>query len=127
MPSTSRNQHVAADYACADEPNGSGVDTCVGDVPNGADVDTGTLGEHSFTVTATDHAGNSDSAVAHYTVVDVTPPQIALTTPSQGAVYDLGQQVAASYSCADEDGGSGLAGLHRHRGERRRRGYVQRG
>ena len=24
-----RNQHVAADYACADEPNGSGVDTCV--------------------------------------------------------------------------------------------------
>ena len=77
-------------------------------MPNGADVDTGTLGEHSFTVTATDHAGNSDSAVAHYTVVDVTPPQIALHA-SQGAVYDLGQQVAASYSCADEDGGSGLA------------------
>ncbi|MET0614520.1 MAG: PxKF domain-containing protein [Thermoleophilaceae bacterium] len=104
-----RGQHVAADYACADEPNGSGMDTCVGDVPNGADVDTGTLGEHSFTVTATDHAGNSDSAVAHYTVVDVTAPTISLATPSQGAVYDLGQQVAASYSCADEEGGSGLA------------------
>ena len=107
--STSAVEHVAADYACADEPNGSGLDTCVGDVPNGADVDT-------------DHArraqlhGDRDrprrqhaSAVAHYTVVDVTAPQIALTTPSQGAVYDLGQQVAASYSCADEDGGSGLA------------------
>ena len=105
-----RNENVAADYSCADEAGGSGIDTCVGDVPNGADVDTGTLGQHSFTVTATDHAGNSDSVVAHYTVVDVTAPQIALATPSQGAVYDLGQQVTASYSCADEDGGSGLAG-----------------
>jgi hypothetical protein len=104
-----RGEHVAADYGCADEANGSGLDSCAGDVPNGADVDTSTLGEHSFTVTATDRAGNHASAVAHYTVVDVTPPQIALATPAQDAVYDLGQQVAASYSCADEDGGSGLS------------------
>jgi hypothetical protein len=102
-------EQVTADYACADEPDGSGVDTCVGDVANGADVDTSTLGEHSFTVTANDNAGNSDSAVAHYTVVDVTAPEITLATPSQGAVYGLGEQVAAGYSCADEDGGSGLA------------------
>jgi hypothetical protein len=104
-----RGQHVAADYSCADEANGSGLDSCVGDVADGADVDTSTLGQHSFTVTATDNAGNDASAVAHYTVVDVTAPTIVLSTPSQGAVYDLGQQVAASYSCADEDGGSGLA------------------
>ena len=104
-----RGEDVAADYGCADEANGSGLDSCVGDVPNGADVDTTTLGEHSFTVTATDNAGNHASAVAHYTVVDVTAPQIALTTPSQGAEYDIGQHVTASYSCADEDGGSGLA------------------
>jgi hypothetical protein len=104
-----RGEQVAADYGCADEENGSGIDTCVGDVPDGADVDTSTVGEHSFTVTATDHAGNDASAVAHYTVVDVTAPEITLATPSQGATYDLGQQVAASYSCADETGGSGLA------------------
>ena len=104
-----RGEQVAADYACADEANGSGVDSCVGDVANGEDVDTSTLGEHSFTVAATDKAGNRGSAVAHYTVVDVTAPQITLGTPSQGAVYDLGQEVAASYSCTDEDGGSGLA------------------
>jgi hypothetical protein len=104
-----RGEAVSADYSCADEANGSGIDTCVGDVADGADVDTSTLGQHSFTVTATDRAGNDASAVAHYTVVDVTAPQIALSTPSQGAVYDLGQQVAASYSCADEDGGSGVA------------------
>jgi hypothetical protein len=104
-----RNADVTADYSCADETGGSGLDTCVGDVPDGAAVDTSTLGDHSFTVTATDHAGNSDSTVAHYTVVDVTAPQIAVTTPQPGAVYTLGQPVAASYSCADEDGGSGLA------------------
>jgi hypothetical protein len=104
-----RGEQVAAEYACADEANGSGLDTCVGDVANGADVDTSTLGAHSFTVTATDKAGNHASAVAHYTVVDVTPAQITLAAPTQGAVYDLGQEVAASYSCADEDGGSGVA------------------
>jgi hypothetical protein len=104
-----RGEQVAAEYACADEANGSGLDTCVGDVANGADVDTSALGAHSFTVTATDKAGNHASAVAHYTVVDVTPPQITLAAPTQGAVYDLGQEVAASYSCADEDGGSGVA------------------
>jgi hypothetical protein len=104
-----RGEDVAADYGCADEPNGSGLDSCVGDVANGAGVDTSTLGQHTFTVTATDKAGNDASAVAHYTVVDVTAPTIALSSPAQGAVYDLGRQVAASYSCADEDGGSGLA------------------
>jgi hypothetical protein len=104
-----RNEQVAAEYSCQDEANGSGLDTCEGDVPNGANVDTTALGEHSFEVTATDKAGNTGSAQAHYTVVDVTPPAIVVTTPSQGAVYGLGQQVAASYSCTDEDGGSGLA------------------
>jgi len=104
-----RGQHVAASYSCADEANGSGLDSCVGDVANGADVDTGTLGEHTFTVHAADRAGNTDSSSVTYTVVDTTAPSIALTTPAQGAEYALGQQVSADYSCADEPGGSGLA------------------
>jgi len=104
-----RNEQVAASYTCADEAGGSGLDTCVGDVANGANVDTTTLGQHSFTVTATDHAGNTDSAVTHYTVVDATAPTIAIGSPADGATYGLGEQVTASYSCADEAGGSGLA------------------
>jgi hypothetical protein len=104
-----RNEHVTAAYDCADEADGSGLDSCVGDVAAGQDVDTGTLGDHTFTVTATDKAGNTDSAVAHYSVVDATPPQVAIATPADGAVYGLGEQVAASYSCQDEAGGSGLA------------------
>ena len=33
---------------------------------------------------------------------DVTDPTITLTTPAEGAVYNQGQAVAASFSCADE-------------------------
>jgi hypothetical protein len=104
-----RGEHVAADYSCADEAGGSGIESCVGDVPKGADVDTSTLGEHSFTVEATDRAGNTGSATVNYTVVDTTAPEIAVTTPASGAVYGLGQHVVAAYSCTDEAGGSGIA------------------
>jgi hypothetical protein len=40
---------------------------------------------------------------------DRSAPQITLTTPAQGAVYSVGERVAADYSCADEAGGSALA------------------
>lgn len=104
-----RDAVVNADYSCADEPNGSGIDTCEGDVVNGDPIDTSTLGEHTFTVEATDNAGNPSSNSVTYTVVDTAGPAIAVTTPAPGAVYGLGQVVAADYSCSDEAGGSGLA------------------
>ena len=47
---------VLADYECADEPNGSGLDSCDGSVADGAAVDTGSLGQKTFTVNASDHA-----------------------------------------------------------------------
>ena len=97
-----RGERVSADYSCADEANGSGIDTCAGDVANGADVDTSTLGEHTFTVNAADHAGNTSSKSATYRVVDTTAPGITVTTPAEGAVYGLGQSVHAAYSCSDE-------------------------
>jgi hypothetical protein len=104
-----QGEQVSADYSCADEPDGSGIDTCIGDVADGADVDTSTLGAHTFTVEATDHAGNTASQSVTYTVVDVTAPAISVTTPAAGGVYSVGQSVAAAYSCADEPGGSGVA------------------
>ena len=104
-----RGEAVVADYSCADETGGSGLASCAGPVADGGPVDTSTLGEHSFVVRAKDNAGNEGSATATYTVVDRTPPTIALTTPAAGAVYGLGEQVGAGYSCADEAGGSGIA------------------
>ena len=100
---------MTADYSCADEPNGSGIESCVGDVPDGDELDTSTLGEHTFTVEATDRAGNTGSQTVNYRVVDTTAPGIVVTTPASGAVYGLGEHVVADYACADEAGGSGVA------------------
>jgi hypothetical protein len=101
-------EHVVADYSCADEPDGSGLDSCEGSVANGATVNTESLGEKTFTVNASDKAGNTASKAVKYTVVDATPPSITVTTPVEGAVYSVGEQVPADYSCADEPSGSGL-------------------
>jgi len=63
------NQVVLADYACADEPGGSGLASCVGDVPDGAAIDTASVGPNTFTVTTEDNTGNTASLTAAYSVV----------------------------------------------------------
>jgi hypothetical protein len=98
-------EQVLADYSCEDEANGSGLDSCVGTAPDDTAVDTGSLGDKTFTVTAADKAGNSASKTVSYAVVDATPPSIAITTPADGEVYAVGQQVTAAYSCVDADSG----------------------
>ena len=104
-----RHQEAEADYACSDEVGGSGLKTCVGTVADGAPVPTGAIGDHDFTVDATDNAGNAASLTRTYTVLDVTAPTISLSTPADGAVYDHNQVVNAAYTCEDEEGGSGVA------------------
>jgi hypothetical protein len=59
---------VAAGYSCADEPGGSGLASCVGTLPSGGALDTSTAGSFSFSVTATDDAGNTASRTVTYTV-----------------------------------------------------------
>ena len=61
-------EEVLADYECSDEPNGSGLVSCVGDVADGAALDTTTPGSGSFTVTATDAAGNTATTTVGYEV-----------------------------------------------------------
>src|SRR4051794_26156191 len=58
---------VTAAFKCVDRE--SGMDTCVGTVPNGANLDTSSVGDHTFTVTATDKAGNVTTETRHYAVV----------------------------------------------------------
>jgi hypothetical protein len=103
---------VAANYFCNDGTYGSGVATCDGTVANGSPIDTSSLGTHTFTVTASDADGNVSTPVTHtYSVVpagnDHTPPEITLTSPANGAVYQQNQAVAAAYSCLDN--GSGIS------------------
>jgi hypothetical protein len=60
------NQPVAESYQCADA--GAGRATCTDNNP-GTNLDTSTVGLHTFTVTATDNAGNSNSASRTYRVI----------------------------------------------------------
>jgi predicted extracellular nuclease len=59
------NQVVNAGYACADLV---GVVTCTGNVASGAAINTASTGTHTFTVNASDAAGNPSSASVNYTV-----------------------------------------------------------
>ncbi len=68
-----RGEAVAADFSCADEIGGSGIATCVGTVPDGDPVDTSSLGDHAFSGTATDGAGNTATVTHTYTVADPRP------------------------------------------------------
>ncbi|MCB9079650.1 MAG: PxKF domain-containing protein [Anaerolineaceae bacterium] len=61
------NTVVASDYNCADST--SGVVTCSGLVPSGATIDTTSVGAKSFTVNATDYAGNNTVVTHNYNVI----------------------------------------------------------
>jgi len=63
------NETVLAEYSCEDEAGGSGLASCTGDVADGDPIDTSTVGRHTFSVTATDQAGNSATDTHTYTVV----------------------------------------------------------
>ena len=67
-----RNQVVNADFSCADQ-GGSGLASCVGTVADGQAIDTATLGPKTFTVTATDGAGNARVLNRTYTVAAARP------------------------------------------------------
>ena len=55
------NQAVPASYSCADESGGSGVASCAGPVASGSPIDTASVGSKTFTVQASDNAGNAAS------------------------------------------------------------------
>jgi hypothetical protein len=65
--SYARGSSQIASYSCTDAT--SGVATCAGTVPDKTKFSTSTLGPNTFTVTATDKAGNLISEQHAYTVV----------------------------------------------------------
>jgi hypothetical protein len=62
-------QVVRADYACADQPGGTGVASCTGTLPSGALLDTTSAGSRTFSVSATDGAQNAAVASSAYRVI----------------------------------------------------------
>ena len=105
-----RNQVVIANYSCVDNPGGSGMASCIGTVPNGTPIDTSTAGSHEFEVTGTDKAGNIMSTLFWYDVpqTELIAPTITIVNPIDGATFVQNRVILASYSCADNPGGSGI-------------------
>jgi hypothetical protein len=64
--------HLPTAYSCAD--GGSGIASCTAPVAQGSPVDTAAVGQHTFTVAATDRAGNTSATTVHYTVLAPPPP-----------------------------------------------------
>ncbi len=58
---------VTANYSCSDAT--SGVASCIGTAPSGSAIDTVSVGTKSFTVTASDNAGNAKTVTATYSVI----------------------------------------------------------
>ena len=70
-------------------------------VPDGATV--------SYSATLVEVTeGNTTSVTVTNTFLDTTDPVVTITTPAQGAVFELAEVVNADFSCSDP-GGSGIA------------------
>ncbi len=93
---------VVADYSCDDGAGGSPIVGCIGSVPSGAPIATDQLGTFTFRVDAYDAATNRARATASYTVADLTPPTITITSPADGAQFPLGAAVTPQYRCSDD-------------------------
>jgi hypothetical protein len=70
---STRGEVVTVKYTCSDEANGSGIASCSGPIASGAPLPTDSTGRKTFTVTATDKAGNVASKTVGYTVADAVP------------------------------------------------------
>ena len=97
---------IPVSYSCADEAGGSGLASCVGTTASRAKLPTGTPGTFTYTVTATDNAGNETVLSRSYTVLTATnqnggvsgnvPATLALTLGPRGAVPGAGRRVSAT-------------------------------
>jgi hypothetical protein len=86
---------VNANYSCSDPDGASDVKTCQGTVANGKPINTTTTGSHSFTVHASDKAGNTSTKTVHYTVDQ--------TGPRPGGWCDTDQDRSPTGECVKQD------------------------
>jgi hypothetical protein len=82
------NEMVTVDFTVTD--NETGIATQSSTLPNGSLIDTTSTGSYSFTVGATDNAGNSNSVTNNYTVAY---PPANIDPDADGSQYAWGENV----------------------------------
>jgi len=103
-------EEVFAEYQCGDAT--SGVLDCAGDLADMSRIDTSARGSFTFTVVATDVAGNVTREVRHYAVgpEDTTDPEIEAEVPGEPESGWYDRAVTVALSASDDD--SGVARIH---------------
>ena len=91
---------VLADWTAEDAI--SGIASVDGDVPSGSAIDTGTIGSQTFTVTATDNAGNETVETVTYTVIYGFFGLLDPYSPTK--VYKAGSTIPLKWQYTDADG-----------------------
>ena len=98
-----KDQVVLADWSTTDAY--SGVATDSGTTPSGSAIDTASFGAKSFTVTATDVAGNTATTTAGYSVPFVSAGVLSPLSPSKVKVV-AGNSVPVKFQVMDSRGRS---------------------
>ena len=103
------NATVASNFTCSDAL--SGIASCIGPVANGTNFDTSSTGTHTFTVTATDVAGNQTQVTSTYTVgynfvgfLSPLSPAGSVATPSFSGSVNQGSAVPLKWELFDSSG-----------------------
>jgi hypothetical protein len=112
---------VASNYACGDQAGLSGLSSCLGTVANGANIDTASVGTKTFSVNASDVAGNVAMASVGYSVQYLSagaclgePTHQALqpVNADGSSVFKAGSTVPVKFRVCDALGASvGTAGV----------------
>ncbi len=95
-------QPVAAAWSAADAT--SGLAAVAGTVPSGEAIDTSTPGPKTFTVTATDVAGNTATATVTYFVRYAFGGFLAPITANGQGLFRLGSTIPVKFQLADYSG-----------------------
>jgi hypothetical protein len=96
------NQSVTADWLASDD--GSGLLSAVGTTASGSAIDTSTVGEKSYTITATDNAGNVTVKTVKYRVVYNYGGILQPVNVNGSSIFKLGSTVPMKFQLKDADG-----------------------
>lgn len=96
------NGNVLANWSATDAV--SGIASATGTVPSGSAIDTSTVGEKTFTVVATDNAGNQTTQTETYYVRYVFDGFLQPINSDGSSLFKLGSTVPVKFQLQDANG-----------------------